>query len=861
MRTERDFDRTVDAGRRNQEVKELVQNWCAHARVQKFGGTGLIEIQTGFPIGPHSMTCDQAPAGGMATWLLEESALSFHDQHCVGCKKRKPVQLPNLSKLVAQRDNDAACARAREAQSAEEARIAFEERQRKRISLRGQSSAALNALIDDLDQYDRDRSSSVQTQIVETAKLAPELFAGEISEYIFRLLEADEHWFEEVGLFALRAACSDPGRLTRCALRSLTTGPGLEVAAEIVQENIALVEPANVAAAVRGLAVLATPLSDPFPYSSRTTLPEPLVAVYENFRKEVESGLEVLLRSERPFYIQTAAKAIVILCKGQRGAAASFIKTLLAKLTRIDRALDSDRDSEVDSTAHDLESALVSAFFAAPVEVDTEILKFFEGASSQGEARLASVYSRVLREGIRIHDDEPIADLEPYRVALRRLLSLSGTSKNHEVLQEVTEALRALSQCLIPLAQQERDLLIGGAAVLDSRIEEFDAAAKLEPGGDWLSVMDRQNRRSQLYYLREAAIRWAAGGAAESDEDTRDFISIAQRGDALTDSLRACLIEELPPLMQTAASTNESLPLLYGALVSRSTRERAAAAKVIRDLGNRRLEELPKLVIEAFLLLLGDPYKIVHQSAVHALERVSLPKEYEPQVLLGLWHLIHAYKDEKKDESFLLQCIEVFTRMRHGDPEFAGQPGRVFVALLEKMDSANLARSSHRWTLERLANCEGFDKFVRGLVRGALSGKGDKEMPLHLLRSVPPASLSAMAGELLTIAAEYPADLAVSGSFLEVLTARGDWHVAEQVAQTHAEAIPDNIRNRTIRLHAKQRLLASRLERLVAEGNLVEARQTGRSWHEAARQLEEIRKDDESKDPFRSRFLGTHSSS
>jgi hypothetical protein len=83
-----DIQRAVDDGKRNLEAKELIQNWCGHARVEKFGGTGLIEMETGLPIGPHSMVCDHAPAGGVATWLLEESAIHFHDSHCVGCSKR-----------------------------------------------------------------------------------------------------------------------------------------------------------------------------------------------------------------------------------------------------------------------------------------------------------------------------------------------------------------------------------------------------------------------------------------------------------------------------------------------------------------------------------------------------------------------------------------------------------------------------------------------------------------------------------------------------------------------------------------------------------------------------------------------------
>jgi hypothetical protein len=122
---DRDIERAIWDGERNQDAKRLIHNWCRHASVQKFGGTGLIEMETGLPIGHHAMVCDFAPASGMATWLLEESAVRFHDANCVGCPHRVPVGLPNLAMLVAQRDTDRQDAqkRAEEAKRAKEAAL------------------------------------------------------------------------------------------------------------------------------------------------------------------------------------------------------------------------------------------------------------------------------------------------------------------------------------------------------------------------------------------------------------------------------------------------------------------------------------------------------------------------------------------------------------------------------------------------------------------------------------------------------------------------------------------------------------------------------------------------------------------
>ena len=40
----------------------------------------------------------------MAAWDLADTAIDFYDRNCVDCKFRRPVGLPNISGLVAERD-------------------------------------------------------------------------------------------------------------------------------------------------------------------------------------------------------------------------------------------------------------------------------------------------------------------------------------------------------------------------------------------------------------------------------------------------------------------------------------------------------------------------------------------------------------------------------------------------------------------------------------------------------------------------------------------------------------------------------------------------------------------------------------
>ena len=158
---DRDYLRTVEVGQRNQEVKVLIQNWCGHARIEKFGGTGMIEAATGFPIGHHSMACDHAPAGGSATWHLEDAALEFYDRNCVSCKVRQPLRLPNLVELVRRRDQQAAARVADQQREAKKLRDQAHARQEARAALQANATVPVSSLIDDLQHLVNTRGASV----------------------------------------------------------------------------------------------------------------------------------------------------------------------------------------------------------------------------------------------------------------------------------------------------------------------------------------------------------------------------------------------------------------------------------------------------------------------------------------------------------------------------------------------------------------------------------------------------------------------------------------------------------------------------------------------------------------------------
>ena len=151
------------------------------------------------------MSCRHAAAPGFAGSDLQFVAIDFHDRNCIGCAHRKPVGFPNLSSLIHDRDA------AREATAAEEARrdaaaaAALQARDAKRQTIRADLAPPGANVIDQIEELDHDRDDANADRLVETAKLAPEVFTPSLVEYAFDLEEAGESWFDSAGLRLLKA--------------------------------------------------------------------------------------------------------------------------------------------------------------------------------------------------------------------------------------------------------------------------------------------------------------------------------------------------------------------------------------------------------------------------------------------------------------------------------------------------------------------------------------------------------------------------------------------------------------------------------------------------------------------------------
>lgn len=848
-----DIHSAIRDGERNQEAKQLIYNWCRHARVEKFGGTGLIEMETGLPIGPHAMVCDFAPAGGMATYLLEESAVHFHDANCVRCTYRLPVGLPNLSQLVARRDDERRQEQVRRERAQQAKESAYQARAAVRTALRPLLPVAAKAFMDDLDRLDAKRDDAARTRVLESARLAPEILVPDLVAYLFDALEGDERWLDQVAL-TLLADTPDQARLCRAAMRCLTFGYALEMAATTVAPRVEHVDSAAVADAVIGLAYVAAPPRSEFDRGNdRDGDPGPLLRVAEQFPEGTDRGLRALLTRRDRLRVGVAARAMGKLIAQDHAWVDGFLRPLAATLSRADVAIDLERESELRFIVHDLRQAVAEAFLAFPERTDAELMRQFESASKDGEGRLAGVYEQVLRRAASDrYDSSPLIhtpeQILAFTVAVTRLATLAGTSENSEVTQQVLSALRRRDEALSAIAIASMDLWLGTAAVLDSKLEAPEPEPSILTPPHPLAGMERANRRSSLYHLRAALIESAVHGALTGPEGLSRFEQFLSQRSVLGESFEAAIIRKIAPLLETSAGLQAVLPYLYRAMVGASVLGRAAGAGALKDISYRRADELPELVFESLFLMLLDPYVIVHKAAVGALGRIRLPERFHRLQERALDQLIMVYRGGK-DPEFLLQCIEARVRMHRSDAPLPNALGSVLLALMAELDHSHLLGNA-RYVLRQMKHIAGWASLVLSLVARAREDY-ELEHALELLAELPAGEAAAHVPAILEAVTSDPQDTRLCTTFVELLTRDRAWAAATQVGQLHVAAFADTRRERGRKLHALQLQWRTDYEFLLSERRVPEALAIGHAWAAANDELADIQKQHEQADPFR----------
>ena len=831
---DRQWAEAVEMGQKNQRTATLIQNWCAHARIENHGGVGIIQIQTGLPIGLLAMACDNAPSGGiMSSWDLADAALDFHDRNCAGCAHRKPVTLPNLSELVAERD---AAVRVREAKTAAqglEQAEALRQRRVARDALRAKLAPPSQSLVDHLDALDTGSESGAGEALEAAAGLAPEAFTPELVEFLFGLIECEEHWAMETALVVLDKVGAARDRLANGALRSLARYGGVK-SAEVLLRHLGHARQSLVGRAVPMLIHHAEPADLPFVGSGGKADPRFLLAVHAAFPAEVARVVDELLGSQDPGRLSDGARAVCVLGEADGTVALKFARTVISKLTRMN--WEDGSGSQLSVVRGELRRAAALAFRFDPAATEALIEAFRKGASPKGLLEQFQIYRWVLRRGWDA-DDAPVDAGE--RAAFDRMIVLASNPPNKEVESELAGFFAHATYRFKELAAEKIDALLGAAVLLSDALDRLDAQYKATTSSNFLTQIERNSRRSGLVTLQGNLAELAAEAAAGDPGRTRKFLSLLSGIPSERTELRHALIDHLDELVTSPDTLAEVLPYLYSALVSASTFERAAAAKTIGKIRPKLLGDAPPLLLEAFVALLSDQFLFPVREAIEAMERVQLPEEMKAGVRARLWAIIISYAKTADQQRFLVQAVDTFSMVFLSDAERAGGIGEALIKILEGHEVAH-AYGKLRHLAYRFKTQPAFGRLV---VKALLEPNyRHLDSTMELLQRLPATTMvaNAAAFEDLASALSFERDEWRLGQILiEAFTRSGLWDGALRIIDVMLARVDNVPRNRRRRLHLATLRAAVELERALAQGKLGDVMGLAKAWREASKRDQE----------------------
>lgn len=822
------------------------------------GGVGLIEMQTGLPIGHHSLECPHAAAAGMATWDLADAAVDFYDRNCAGCSHRKPVGFPNISELVAARDK--AKAEKEEEAKAYQEKVASElaRRDAAREAIRQELSPVQATVLDQLRELDHNPTSERVTQLVETAKVAPEHFTASVQDHLMELLDIGGWSRSEACLGVLEALGAPADKLCNAALKALGGHDAVHEAAALVLKHAAAADEKLIAKALSSLIGLANPKSSPIMGGRQHVDPRPLQVLFRHHPKAVKEGIERILDSNSAYRVETAARGIEAISESDPAFAVGFATTLVSKLVRANHLLQDLDERDFEQTGV-IRKAIAAAFAYSPDEVDKIIQGFVVGADDDGRAAIVSIYNEVLRDlqfGRGRFGAEKVPPTNAHALAFKRLIWAATSMQGTETLQALQSALHGELYDLAPLATQEIDSLLGASALLDDKLDTKTSPLLTgiqDPVPQELAELEQWNRQGTLSGLQETFVRWAcqaarAGGMPAVETVLAFFRQLPED----RENLRAAFIGNMHKMISGNETLNAILPDFYSALVGGFQVWRSSAASALGEFAGRRHNDLPDLVYEAFVPLLTDPFVIVHQAAVRALERFTLPEALAPQARNALVVLVMTYAQSRSNDRFLLDCLELLCGRYEPGPELEPQLASTVLALLKRAKPSEVSRDIRFWG-RRLRNHAHFGDLLLHLLqdREAIGYHADnlyselKKLPPHVIQ----ANLNAI--ERFGLLGNQVIR-GRAGFIVGLLSEAGAGEKALNVARAAYAAIEDTAWNKPVKLDAELRMIACEYEHAIASGDSAGLAGVGQRWRRAHKEREvDLATHKQRRDPLR----------
>lgn len=675
------FDEAIETGIRNLRAVELLNNWCSHSEFIRSGGIGMIEAETGLPIGHLGVQCKFVKQNSMLSWLLEDSVYSFYKENCKECGQRTPVGFPNILEFVVPREKAAEernlARKKREKQKKQEQLNRQNERKILRLTLTLEETFVLD-LLDELDQEDIEQNDP---RLEQLANLAPETFTGTIIEHLLpKILYEKLPYSIPAAKALIKTSLPVPQKLP-IAVYLVNNNEDLPSAIDIIileATNLSQNDFIEVLLQFTRMAIEPPPEIIFNTFDQKNLNHNPIQSLFQIKRNDVFTVVDKYMQDTHPSKIQSAIEIILAIDNDE--LLLKHIRSVFAILMRRRTLLPDERQNS--SVIHYLREAATTYLNRFPIESDKTIQAYLADKDDIGSNEANRAYKSVLRD----HDREKSKIGMTQKIAFKRLLWAAVANPENN-MDDANQFFRYSCDELSELAVEHFDDLIGAAATLSEKYEQLDKDNILEIKENFYDQLDKNHKRRAIDSLQNVLIDWAAVGAkARGNEGIKDFLNLYRNLPKEQIQMRGNMISRVPTLLTGIESLTLVLPDWYSAIMDGETLIRARAVQAWENINYDLVKNFPDLFFEAYSVLLLDQYVIVHKSAVRSLRHRSFPKEKTYLIKSQLWNLICHYAKLDKQDDFIVECIDVFSSQCLSNEEKTGDIGLYLSKILLSLE-------------------------------------------------------------------------------------------------------------------------------------------------------------------------------
>lgn len=791
--------RAIRIGEENLEILRLAGDWCQNIDYTRGPfGVGLIEEQSGLPISGGSLRCDFANAPSIFGMQLQETAVGFYEENCIGCAERVATDAPEhlgtwADARIAERERLSQEA----AQARQEAEEACSDRAAKRRILLGQADPSTQSILDLLDRVDSvDRDEEAEDLLVKHAEMAPSDFSDSLVEHMSAeaMGTANSAFLDAVFAVFERQERPPVGSVVDMAFRALGASIAVTSAGRILSTHAQDFDVDD--KSLRGVVKLAAGRPDHIRERRVDSQPAALFRFFDCDPEGATKLLCGLLDDPDVWTRAYAGHATEVIVSARRPVGSLLLPSLLDSL----RHADGSRYFGDPYAASQIANVVAEILVADPEHTDEQLSERIRSADPALSRRLWDCYESACRR--RFCEDVPQDALD---TIIRRSLILLESGIDADVKREIADNLsymcgqhgldvdwliRELTRLLTQWAQRFRQ-----TDTRELKREELTLDTFFEFEGERVLCMTIINR---LQTALEAA---AKGNPAtyladiESQWDSGD-IRLA----------RVWLLKVLEGIVQDQTTFDLSLPLLIRSLSGSSPAERAAALRVLGEIRTPAVsipEDVAAQVIEA----LNDDHVVVLKAAIRASRCIEVPADRRSSVIQRMLLFIEVYAPKGLHTDDVHRAIEFALRMAE-EGRTEGTVQGLVLELVAQLPSGEAGDLLKRLKLDHHPSWCGAAVAALGIDhRPEYVGLGDSTRK-SILRSLATRSRTELApffSDLVDIALQRSTERPWwSGAIADLLAYHQEHELASVVSSRVVDAFPDTREQGPVRLQALQ---------------------------------------------------------